>query len=298
MSGATWRSLVAAATQTLKARGVPSPRNDAEILAAHVLRRNRSALITADSPSPAQAQAFAALVDRRADREPLQHVTGVAWFRHVELEVGPGVFVPRPETELVAGVVMEEARRVAALTGRAAIVVDLCTGSGAIPAAVADEVPGAQVHAIELSRDAHAYAVRNLRPHGVMPVLGDAADAFPELDGLVDVVVSNPPYVPAGGAIRDPEVAEHDPPLALWGGPDGLDVVRVVAATAARLLRSGGLFVVEHADVQGASVPGLLGMAGPGAAGWLEVADHQDLAGRDRYCTARRAPVDDGRVER
>jgi len=291
VSGASWREPVARATKRLGAADVPSPRNDAEILAAHVLGRTRSSLIGADAPTVEQLARFEVLVDRRAAREPLQHLTGLAWFRHVELEVGPGVFVPRPETELVAGAVVDEARRVAVATGRPPVVVDLCTGSGAIPAAVADEVPGVVVHAVELSPEAHAYATRNLRRYGIAPRLGDAADAFGDLAAEVDVVVSNPPYVPDDAVIRDPEVADHDPALALWGGPDGLDVVRVVVATAARLLRPGGLFVVEHADVQGASVPHLLGARGPDPAGWRDVADHQDLAGRDRYCTARRAPA-------
>jgi release factor glutamine methyltransferase len=277
----SWRAEIAAATRTFEAAGVPSPRNDAELLAAHVLGVGRSGVLTAGPLTPEQRAAFAALVERRAAREPLQHLTGVAWFRHVELAVGPGVFVPRPETELVAGAVIEELGR----SGHdRPVVVDLCTGSGAIAAAVADEVPTARVHAVELSESAYAYAARNLAGIGVDLRLGDCADAFPDLDGTVDVVVSNPPYVPVGSVIRDPEVLEHDPAAALWGGADGLDLVRVVADVAARLLRPGGLVVIEHADVQGAAVPGVLREH---PAGWTEVADHRDLAGRDRWSTAR-----------
>lgn len=287
----SWRSLTVSAAEALRAAGVPSPRHDADMLAAHVLGASRASLYTASAPTPQQREEFALLVGRRASREPLQHLTGRAYFRHVELEVGPGVFVPRPETELVAGVAIDEARRVRAASGNPARVVDLCTGSGAIAASVADEIEDVVVHAVELSPDAHAYAARNLAGTGVDLRCGDAATAFADLDGTVDVVVTNPPYVPLDAVIRDPEVAEHDPALALWGGPDGLDVVRQVVAVGARLLRDGGLLVVEHADVQGVSVPALLDASVGERAGWRDVSDHPDLLGRDRYCTARRARV-------
>jgi release factor glutamine methyltransferase len=280
------RGLVVAAERELAAAGVPSPRYDAEELAAYALRMPRGGLTAVQGIDDATATRYAAYVERRARREPLQHITGSAPFRHVEVRVGPGVFVPRPETEVVAGWAVERAAEVAS-AGRAPLVVDLCTGSGAIALAVADEVPTARVHAVELSADALAWARRNVAGTSVLLHAGDAADALLELDGTVDVVVSNPPYVPDDGLVRDPEVLEHDPPLALWGrGPDGLDVVRSVARTAQRLLRPGGWFVVEHADVQGAGVIGLLHDQG----GWAEVADHRDLAGRERYATARRAP--------
>ena len=285
---------ILAATTRLESEGVPSPRNDAELLAAQVLGVDRSGLVTAGDFTSTQIDAFDALVARRGAREPLQHITGIAWFRHVGLAVGPGVFVPRPETELVAGVAIDEACRVARAGGgvRPVVVVDLCTGSGAIAAAVADELGragvDARIHAVELSASAHAYAERNLAPFGVDLRLGDVAGAFADLDGTADVVVSNPPYIPDGASIRDPEVAEHDPALALWGGADGLDVVRVVVTTAARLLCPGGLVAIEHADVQGASVPALLRSGGSEQAGWRDVFDHQDLAARDRYTTARR----------
>ena len=225
------------------------------------------------------------MVDHVRQRVPLQHIVGTAAFRHVEVRVGPGVFVPRPETEVVAGWAIDRAREVSA-TGRPPVVVDMCTGSGAIALALADEVPTAEVHAVELDPGALSYARDNLRGSDVRLHQGDAAHALPAMGGTVDVVVANPPYIPPDGVIRDPEVAEHDPPLALWGhGADGLDVVRAVARSAQRLLRPGGWFVVEHADVQGAAVPALLRDQG----GWVEVADHRDLAGRDRFATARRA---------
>ena len=163
---------------------------------------------------------------------------------------------------------------------------DLCTGSGAIAAALADEVPEARVHAVEVSAAAHAFAERNLAGTGVDLRLGDAADSFPDLDGVVDVVVANPPYIPLGAYEGvDPEAREHDPAVALWSGEDGLDAIRMVERTAARLLRPGGVLGCEHADVQGSEAVAVLAAAGR----WREVRDHEDLAGRPRYVSATRA---------
>ncbi len=269
---------LAEATARLAAAGVPSPRHDAEELAAHSLGAERRDLWRHDEPGPA----FTAYVDRRAAREPLQHITGVAYFRHLELQVGPGVFVPRPETEVVVDAVL------AALSGLdRPRVVDLCTGAGAIALAVATEVPASEVHAVELDPAAHGWAARNCAGSTVDLRLGDMATAFPELDGTVDVVVSNPPYIPRGAVVRDPEVATHDPALALWSGEDGLDAMRVVEQVGARLLRPGGRLVAEHADLQGSSAPEVFVATGR----WTEVADHPDLAGRDRYLTAVRDPA-------
>jgi release factor glutamine methyltransferase len=264
---------VAEATARLESAGVPSPRFDAEVLAAHSLGVERRDLWR----HRAAGAGFPAYVDRRAAREPLQHITGVAWFRHLSLQVGAGVFVPRPETEVVVDAVIAAARRLARPR-----VVDLCTGSGAIALAVATEVPGSRVHAVELDPAAHAWAARNCAGSAVELRQGDMAAAFPELDGAVDVVVSNPPYIPVDARIRDPEVASHDPAVALWSGADGLDAIRVVEQVAARLLRPGGLVVVEHSDLQGATAPAVF----TDGSRWQDVADHRDLAGRDRYLTA------------
>ena len=225
-----------------------------------------------------RAQEFEALVARRAARVPLQHLTGTAAFRRVDLAVGPGVFVPRPETELLAGWAVERA-----LEHETPVVVDLCTGSGAIAAAVEDEVPHAAVHAVELSPDAHRWAQDNLAGTDVDLRLGDALEAFDDLLGEVDVVVCNPPYVPleAWESVAL-EARDHDPHLALFSGQDGLDLIRRLAHRAADLLRPGGHLGVEHADVQGESVPAVL--AGTGR--WGEVRDHPDLAGRPRFTTA------------
>ena len=218
-------------------------------------------------------------IARRAAREPLQHLTGTAYFRHVSLAVGPGVFVPRPETELLAGWAIE-----ATLGLEAPVVVDLCTGSGAIARAVADEAPHATVHAIELDPAAHAWAERNLAGTGIDLRRGDLATAFPELDGTVDVVVCNPPYIPleAWESVAA-EARDHDPHLALFSGADGLDAIRALEQRAAELLRAGGVVGAEHADVQGGSAPAVFAAAGR----WADVRDHRDLAGRPRFVTAR-----------
>lgn len=258
-----------------------SPEHDAQVLLAHVLGVDRSQLpLVDDVPAPA-AEEYAVLVGRRAAREPLQHLTGTAWFRHVELLVGPGVFVPRPETELLAGWAVE-----AATARQEPVVVDLGTGSGAIAKSVADEVPGARVHAVELDERAHGWAARNFAGTGVDLRQGDLADAFDDLAGAVDVVVSNPPYIPheAWESVAA-EVRDHDPDLALYASGDGLDVIRVVEQRAALLLRPGGVVGVEHGDVQGESAPAVF----TGTGRWEQVRDHRDLAGRARFLTARLA---------
>ncbi len=280
------RHLRSEAARELAAAGVPDPEVDAELLIGHVLGIGRGevqAKVALDAAvSEDDATALRDLVARRARREPLQHITGRAPFRNVELLVGPGVFVPRPETELVAGVAVDALSAVAAAEP---VAVDLGTGSGAIAIAMATEVPHARVYAVELSPDAHAWASRNIEHTGaaVTLVLGDLASALGELDGTVSVVASNPPYVPTDAVPRDPEVRLHDPELALYGGPDGLDVIRDLSATALRLLHPGGTLVIEHGELQGAAIRALLTTDG-----WQAAATHPDLLGRDRMTTAIR----------
>ena len=280
----TRRLLLADAVRRLSDAGVASPEADAEILLAHVLETDRSRLVLVDEVADEDRAAYDALVGRRVAREPLQHLTGRAYFRHVELAVGPGVFVPRPETELLAGWVVDQARGLG--SSRAPVVVDLGTGSGAIAKAVADEVPHARVHAVELDEAAHGWATTNLAGTGVDLRLGDLGTAFDELAGTVDVVVSNPPYIPldAWESVAL-EVRDHDPALALWSGADGLDAMRAVEARAAVLLAPGGVVGVEHADAQGESAPAVFATTGR----WVDVRDHRDLAGRARFVTARLA---------
>jgi release factor glutamine methyltransferase len=275
-------TLLADAARRLAEAGVESPRVDAELLLAHVLGTSRTGLLTLDAVPDDAAARFAALLDQRADRVPLQHLTGRAPFRHLELAVGPGVFVPRPETEALVGWALE---RLAGLG--VPVVVDLGTGSGAIALSIAHEHPGSRVHAVERDPVAIEWTRANAAAFPAVDVLpGDMTDPalLSDLDGTVDLVVSNPPYVPDGARVPR-EVADHDPPLALWGGPDGLDVVRGLLRTAARLLRPGGWLGIEHADQQGSALPALVRAHGA----FADVADHPDLTGRPRFTTARRA---------
>lgn len=280
----TAQELVRDAAGRLAAAGVASPEYDAAELLAHVLGTTRGRLFLVDAVDAPTRRRYDDLVARRAAREPLQHLTGSAAFRHVEVAVGPGVFVPRPETELLAGWAIERAREVLA-AGEAPVVVDLCTGSGVIARSIADEVPQARVHAVELDPAAHVWAERNLAGTGVDLRLGDLATAFDELAGQVHVLVSNPPYVPleAWESVAL-EARDHDPHLALFSGDDGLDAIRVIAVRGLLLLRPGGLVGVEHADAQGEAAPAVFSRDGR----WEEVRDHRDLAGRPRFLTARR----------
>ena len=259
------RPNVAAAARRLEVAGVASPRHDAEALAE---------LAAGDE------QAFAGYVDRRSSREPLQHITGVAYFRYIEVAVGPGVFIPRPETELVAQAAIDFA-----LTQQAPTVVDLCAGSGAIALSIAQEAPSATVHAVESDAAAIKWLQRNVAGTTVQVHQEDAATALGSLDGTVHVVISNPPYVPLGQRTRvHAEVRDHDPAFALWAGLDGLDVIKAVVRRAAGLLRNGGLLVVEHDDTHGGKVQALLEATGE----WTRIEGHQDLAGRARFATAVR----------
>ncbi|MCS5719286.1 peptide chain release factor N(5)-glutamine methyltransferase [Herbiconiux sp. CPCC 205763] len=286
----TVRSLFERSVAILSASGIVDPQVDAELLIGHVLGTSRGrvqSLAVTDAPLGVEdSLAIVDAVERRAAREPLQHITGVAWFRSLELAVGPGVFVPRPETEFVAGLAIDSLRAVVAAPDARPVAVDLGTGSGAIALALATEVPHADVVAVENSTAAFIWAKQNLRTVGAENarlVFIDLADALPELDGTVDVVVSNPPYIPTGAVPRDPEVRLHDPEHALYGGVDGLEVVRSVSATARRLLRPGGSLVIEHGDLQGDEMRALLT-----ADGWRAAATHRDLTGRDRATTALR----------
>ncbi|QJU53779.1 peptide chain release factor N(5)-glutamine methyltransferase [Herbiconiux sp. SALV-R1] len=286
----TVRSLYQRSVEILAASGVLDPQVDAELLIGHVLGASRGrvqSMTVTDAPvGPEDTLAIVEAVERRAAREPLQHITGVAWFRSLELSVGPGVFVPRPETEFVAGLAIDALRAVVPAGENPPVAVDLGTGSGAIALSLAVEVPHAAVVGVENSPRAFVWAKENLRrvdPGNARLVFIDLADALPELDGTVDVVVSNPPYIPLGAIPRDPEVRLFDPEQALYGGDDGLVVVREVSATARRLLRPGGALVVEHGDLQGAEMRELLA-----ADGWRAAATHRDLTGRDRATTAVR----------
>ena len=271
---------VAQATQRLADAGVPSPRFDAEELAAYVHRVKRSELHTVrDEDFDAR---YWEAVARREAREPLQHITGRAFFRYLELKVGAGVFVPRPETETVVGWAIDAVR---AMDVVEPLIVDLCTGSGAIALALAQEVPRSRVHAVEIDEGALYWARKNVEGTRVVLHHGDALTALPELNGQVDLVIANPPYIPLGERENvAPEARDHDPAIALFSGEDGLDVIRGLERTAHRLLRPGGLVVVEHGDNQGGQVPWIFS----DDRGWADAADHPDLNNRPRFATARR----------
>ena len=275
------------AIDVLTSAAVPSPRADAELLIGHILGVSRGSVqskaITGEVLDSESHLAILELIERRAAREPLQHITGRAAFRSMELAVGPGVFVPRPETEGVAGIAVDALR---AAASPQPIGVDLGTGSGAIALAMATEVPHATVYGVEVSPLAFVWTKQNFRalaPDNAKAVFIDLADALPELDGTVAVVVSNPPYIPAGAIPRDPEVRLFDPEIALYGGEDGLDIVRQVSTTARRLLHEGGTLVIEHGELQAAAIVALLT-----ADGWRAISTHRDLTGRDRATTALR----------
>lgn len=282
------RSLLTSAAQRFTQAGIESAQVDAELLLAFVLEMNLGELqagLISDSlnPTPEQIEIFDSLVTRRESREPLQHLTGVAHFRNITLKVGKGVFIPRPETEFVTQLAIDGIR---ALKSNAPIVVDLCAGSGAIGLAIATEILGAKIFAIEKSEDAFEYTQTNyehLAPSNGTVLLGDMDGAFQDLNSQVDWLISNPPYIPADMVPVYPEVALHDPSLALYAGKDGLDLIRLVSKNALRLLRSGGGLTIEHADMQGSQVRQLLLEDG-----WEQIQTHQDFNGRDRAVTAVR----------
>ncbi len=273
----------------LRAAGVPSPAQDVRALAATVLSAEPVAVALLPELSEADRARIDELVRRRASREPLQHIVGTAPFLDLELIVGPGVFVPRPETEVMAAWAIDWL----AACGDAPIAVDLCSGSGALALALATRVPGARVTGVELSAAALSYAEKNrqrYRDRLSTAVLefcaGDATapELMSTLANSVDLVVCNPPYIPNEAIPRDPEVRDYDPELALYGGPDGLAVVRKMLPVVRRLLRPGGRLAMEHGDLQGGDhgLPGLIKAAG----GFTDVVDHPDLAGRPRFTTA------------
>ena len=279
------RDLVEHAAKRFEEAGIDSAMVDAELLAGHVLEMTRggiqSEIIRGAEITDAQADAITALYARRINREPLQHITGKAYFRNLELEVGRGVFIPRPETEFVAQLAIDALR---AVPSEQPIAVDLGTGSGAMALAMATEVGNSIIYAVEKSDDAISFTRKNFAnyaPENSVLIHGDLVDAFGELDGTVSVVASNPPYIPLAAVPRDVEVRLHDPDLALYGGEDGMQVMHQVSATAKRLLHMGGTLIVEHADSQSQQVSQLLL-----ADGWRQVRGHKDLTGRDRAVTA------------
>lgn len=289
------RQVLAAAAAHLEQAGVPTPRVDAEVLAAFAFDATRSQLILLDAPPAERLGQYWELIARRAEREPLQHLTGETGFRHLTLTVRPGVFVPRPETEAVAGAAIELAG-----AGRGeqdgepgpARIVDLCTGAGGIALACAHEIPGAKVWAVDADPEAARLASDNAAANNlpVDALVGDVREEglLAHLAGTVDVVVANPPYIPFQAEPLEPEVREHDPDLALYGGGvDGLQIPRAVLDRAHELLRPGGWVVIEHGDEQGPAMR----EAARSRGGFTGVHTRTDLTGRERMVVAQRGEV-------
>lgn len=278
---------------------MPSPRVDAELLAAHLLGVERGRLGLVPLVDSAMVDAYRAMVAQRAERIPLQYITGTSAMGEIELAVGPGVFVPRPETELLLAWALAFLERHAQ---QHPVVLDLCTGSGALALAIAHARPDAVVHAVELEPKALAWARRNAERRsddGDTPIVlhqGDVTDRtlLTSLEGTVDLVVTNPPYIPEGADL-DPEVIDHDPHTALFGGADGLSVIRPMVSNIARWLKIGGAVAVEHDDTHGPEVAELFTRRRV----FGEVEEHTDLAGKPRFVVARRVPtqVEAGRAQ-
>lgn len=273
------------ATDKFSAAGILSPSVDAELLGCFILEVDRSelTLLAIDNQSFPENKLpeFLEAVQRREKREPLQHITGSAPFRHLELEVGPGVFIPRPETEQLVELAMEKIRELSS-----PLIVDLCSGSGAIAISLSTEIDTANVYAVELSREAFEYLKRNFQKYGldIRKLRNEnLTTALDELQGKVDLVVSNPPYIPNAAVPIDLEVQLHDPSVALYGGEDGLDVIREISTRALYLLRPGGCLVLEHANTQAAAIGELLLTQG-----WQEIVSSQDLTGKNRMISAVR----------
>jgi release factor glutamine methyltransferase len=284
------RPLLHEAASQLREVGIASAAQEARQLLAYAAGVELARLPLLDAVEDAQAVYFRTLINKRALRVPLQHLTGRAHFRYLELEVGSGVFVPRPETEVMTGWAIEQLRPMVYAVARGEsrrlpVVVELGTGSGAVAKSIATELTGTRVHAVELSEEAAVYAARNLADTTVELHVQDMVGALPELDGTVDLVIANPPYIPLDAFESVvPEARDHDPLVALFSGPEGLEAIEVVATEAARLLRPSGLLCIEHADVQGESAPQILLQHGA----FVGVRDHPDLTGRPRFVTAVR----------
>lgn len=272
------RQAIADAAAVLAAAGVDSARVDAEYLAAHAAGVDRARVMFAE-PDPAFYPRFRDLVTRRAQRIPLQHLIGTAAFGPVEVQVGPGVFIPRPETEALLEWAMNQP------LPPSPVIVDLCTGSGALALALAHTWPQAQVVAVEKSPEALVYARRNCAGSAVEVLEADVTvpSLLADRDGTVDLLVSNPPYIPDGAEL-DPEVIDHDPAVALFGGPDGMSVIVPIVALAARLLRPGGKLGIEHDDTTADQVVAALDRDGT----FGDITARRDLTGRPRFVTATR----------
>jgi release factor glutamine methyltransferase len=273
------RSAIDSATTLLADAGIDSARFDAEELAAHLVGTQRGRLPLVDSPDDAFFDRYHTAITARSRRVPLQHITGTAAFGPLTLSVGPGVFIPRPETE----VMLEWAS--AQRLPQSPVIADVCTGSGALALALAQRWPAARILAIDDSDAALDYARKNCAGSTIELLRADATDPglLTELDGRVDLLVANPPYVPDTVEL-EPEVSQYDPPHAVFAGPDGMTVITAIVRLAARWLRPGGFFAVEHDDTTSALTTELVS----GTSVFENIKAHADLTGRPRFVTARK----------
>ena len=293
----TVRDLIDRAAAELQDAGIVSARTDAELLLAHALKVDRNSLSSIETIPTDDFVNFMVLVTKRGKRVPLQHLTGEGYFRHLTLQVGQGVFIPRPETELLVQSGLDFLTKI----DGPKLAVDLCSGSGAIALSIALESPDTTVHAVELSPDAFAWLEKNVSAYAqqlsrinssVITYNDDATnlEVLKNFTGNVDAVLSNPPYIPDEMIPREPEVRDHDPALALFGGQDGLDVARKVTHVASDLLKPGGFFGMEHADVQSQSCVALLNtMTSHGQSIWVNAIDKNDYNQLPRFVTASRS---------
>ena len=265
------------ARQKLAQAKVPSPDADAHWLLAHAISSNRAEVLRRitllEDLSQTEQDLFYSSLNRRVKREPLQHITGKAAFRNLELLVGPGVFIPRFETEQVAQIGIDFLKSLSSTANAA----DLGTGSGAIAISLALET-SAEVVAIEVSNDAVKYARENIQrfaPH-VQLIVGSFEQSLLNLTEL-DLIISNPPYIPRAAVPTEPEVYKFDPEVALYSGEDGLDSIREIVAISTFALRPEGMLVLEHADGQSDQVCELLLEQG-----FTSVTAHPDPTGRLR----------------
>lgn len=289
--------IIRAAASTLNEAGIETAEHDAKLLLAEAYGRelsdvDKARLMGECWDDDSAARRFDEFVARRASREPLQHITGHAPFRYLDLKVGPGVFIPRPETETVVQAGLDWITQQGLYSPR---VVDLCAGSGAIGLSVVTEVPGSQVWAVELSEATAEWTRRNLADtakqypsiaSNYQLEVADATDTttLAHLDGTIDLVITNPPYVPLAAIPEQPEVRDYDPDLALYGGSaDGALIPERIIERAWHLLRDGGVLVMEHDISQGDQLAGYARSVGFG-----ESRTERDWTGRDRYLFAVR----------
>lgn len=292
-------SILAELTSLLSEGGIESASAEAATILSQALGTSRASLAFADVPAQSETQARSWALRRADTHEPLQYILGTAVSGRLDMAVGPGVFIPRPETELLVDWALRSMPPPHDGKDAASVVIDLCSGSGTIALEVAHAMPRAQVYAVEADPKALDWLRRNaaLRAEaGDTPVTVCDADAtntslLRELDGRASAVLSNPPYVPSGADLPA-EVAEHEPGIALFAGPEGTDVIEQIVPVAARLLADGGIFACEHDDSNGAAVTEILGRHG----GFGRVNQHRDLAGRPRFVTAVREREPTGNV--